>query len=69
VAGGLEVELELDPGTVIGDLSYEPKQRIPKIVLREAGTWAQQGHVKFERLDPIIASEVLRDADLLAPLP
>lgn len=69
VPGGLEVELELDPGTVIGDLSYEPKQRIPKILLREAGTWAQQGHVKFERLDPIIASEVLRDADLLAPLP
>lgn len=67
VGGGLEVELELDPGTVIGDLSYEPKQRIPKIVLRESGTWAQQGHVKFERLDPIIASEVLRDADLLAP--
>ena len=69
VAGGLEVDLELDPGTVIGDLSYEPKQRIPKIVLRESGTWAQQGHVKFERLDPIVASEVLRDADLLAPLP
>ncbi|SHL98240.1 DUF4132 domain-containing protein [Rhizobacter sp. OV335] len=69
VGGGLEVELELDPGTVIGDLSYEPKQRIPKIVLRESGTWAQQGHVKFERLDPIVASEVLRDADLLAPLP
>jgi len=69
VGDGLEVQLELDPGTVIGDLSYEPKQRIPKIVLREAGTWAQQGHVKFERLDPIVASEVLRDADLLAPLP
>ncbi|KQU67146.1 MULTISPECIES: DUF4132 domain-containing protein [unclassified Rhizobacter] len=69
VGGGLEVQLDLDPGTVIGDLSYEPKQRIPQIVLREAGTWAQQGHVKFERLDPIVASEVLRDADLLAPLP
>lgn len=67
VADGLEVHLELDPGTVVGDLSYEPKQRIPKIVLRQAGTWDNQGHVNFERLDPIIASEVLRDAELLAP--
>jgi hypothetical protein len=68
VADDLQVDLELDPGTIVGDISYEPKQRIPKIVLRRAGTWDDQGHVSFERLDPIIASEVLRDAELLAPL-
>jgi hypothetical protein len=68
VADGLQVDLELDPGTIVGDISYEPKQRIPKIVLRHTGTWDSQGHANFERLDPIAASEVLRDADLLAPL-
>ncbi|WP_374564055.1 DUF4132 domain-containing protein [Ideonella sp.] len=68
VADGLQVDLELDPGTIVGDISYEPKQRIPKIVLRHTGTWDNQGHANFERLDPIAASEVLRDAELLAPL-
>lgn len=65
---GLEVQMELDPGTIVGDLSFEPKQRIPKIVLRRSGTWDATGHVGFASLDPIVASEVLRDADLLAPL-
>lgn len=68
VADGLQVDLELDPGTIVGDISYEPKQRIPQIVLRHTGTWGIQGHANFECLDPITASEVLRDADLLAPL-
>lgn len=67
VGDGLEVQLELDPGTVVGDIGYEPRQRIPRIVLRQAGTWADQGRVSFDRLDPVIASEVLRDAELLAP--
>jgi hypothetical protein len=67
VGDGLQVDLELDPGTVVGDLSFEPKQRIPKIVLRRAGTWDTNGLETFDKLDPIIASEVLRDAELLAP--
>jgi hypothetical protein len=68
VADGMEVQLELDPGLSIGDPSYEPKQRVQAIVLRKSGTWDQDGHVNFETLDPITASEVLRDVALLAPL-
>jgi predicted DNA-binding WGR domain protein len=68
LAGGMEVQLELDPGLSIGDPSYEPKQRVQAIVLRKSGTWDQDGHVNFEKLDPITASEVLRDVALLAPL-
>ncbi|NRF72238.1 DUF4132 domain-containing protein [Aquincola sp. S2] len=68
VGDGLEVQLELDPGTVVGDPTHEPKQRIPNLTLRQAGTWDASGLVRFERLDPILASELLRDADLLAPL-
>lgn len=62
-----EVQIELDPGTVVGDVSYEPKQRIPNVMFRQAGSWDQQGLVKFSRLDPVLASEVLRDLELMAP--
>jgi hypothetical protein len=68
VAGGLEVQMNLDPGTVIGDPSYEPRQRIPSLTLRAEGTWGTDGLVNFGQLDPIAASELLRDADLLAPI-
>lgn len=67
VGDSLEVQLELDPGTIVGDLSYEPKQRIPHLVLRKAGSWSDEGLQAFGALHPILASEVLRDADLLAP--
>jgi predicted DNA-binding WGR domain protein len=67
VGDGLEVQMELDPGTVVGDISYEPKQRIPNLVLRKAGSWNDDGLLRFDKLHPVLASEVLRDADLLAP--
>jgi hypothetical protein len=62
-----EVQIGLDPGTVVGDVSYEPKQRIPDVVFRKSGTWDQQGLVKFSSLDPVMVSEVLRDLELMAP--
>jgi Domain of unknown function (DUF4132) len=67
VGENLEVELELDPGTIVGDLTFEPKQKLPGITLRRAGTWDQDGLLNFEQLHPIVASEVLRDVELLAP--
>jgi predicted DNA-binding WGR domain protein len=68
VGTGLEVRLELDPGTAIGDPSYAPKQRIPSLTLRQAGIWGDEGRRGFEQLDAIVISELLRDVDLLAPL-
>jgi hypothetical protein len=67
VGDGLQVDLELEPGTVVGDLSFEPKQSLPAITLRKVGSWDKEGLVHFGRLHPILASEVLRDIDLLAP--
>ena len=67
VGNGLRVELELDPGTDIREPMNEPGQRLPGITLRQAGTRGQDGLVNFERLHPIIASEVLRDVELLVP--
>ena len=63
-----EVQLELDPGTVVGDMSYEPKQRLPHVVLRQSGTWDHHGQVAFSTLDAVTLSEVLRDIELMAPL-
>lgn len=68
VGAGLEVHLEIVPGTVVGDPSFEPKQTLPAIELRRSGTWDNSGFICFDTLHPIIASEVLRDVDLLAPL-
>lgn len=67
VGENLQVDLELDPGTTVGDISYEPQQTLPAITLRTTGTWDQHGLVAFERLHPIVASEVLRDVEFLAP--
>ena len=62
----LEVELDLDPGTVVGDISYEPKQKLGALVLRRPNTWGDDGRRRWGELDPILASEVLRDIDRLA---
>jgi hypothetical protein len=62
----LEVELNLDPGTVVGDISYEPKQKLGPLVLRRPNTWGEDGRRRWGELDPILASEVLRDIDRLA---
>ena len=68
IGAGLELRLELDPGTLIGVPNEEPKQRIPSVTLRQAGTWGDEGRRSFEQLDPITTSELLRELDLLAPL-
>ena len=63
-----QVELALDPGTVVGDMSYEPKQKLPSLTLRRRGSYDKEGLIVFGKLDPILASEVLRDIELLAPV-
>jgi hypothetical protein len=61
------VQLALEPGMVVGDVSYEPKQKLPTLTLRKAGTWDTQGVVPFATMDPVVLSEVLRDVELMAP--
>ena len=68
VADTLEVQVQLDPGTAVGEVAFEPKQKLPELTLRKRGTWDADGLVPFGDLHPIIASEVLRDIDLLAAL-
>jgi hypothetical protein len=63
-----QVDLQLDPGTVVGDMSYEPKQKLSTLTLRQRGSYDKSGLIPFSKCDPILASEVLRDIDLLAPM-
>jgi hypothetical protein len=62
----LEVAVQLDPGTVVGEMSYEPKQRLPAVTLRQRGTYDPSDALPFSKLHPIVVSEVLRDLELLA---
>ncbi|BBL76841.1 WGR and DUF4132 domain-containing protein [Methylomagnum ishizawai] len=66
--GGLEAELRIEPGTIVGEMSYEPEQTIPGILVRRQGTWDKNGLIDLASLDPILISEIIRDTDLLAPL-
>lgn len=62
----LVVELELDPGTVVGEINYEPKQKLGPLVLRSPNSWGDDGRRRWRELDSILASEVLRDLARLA---
>jgi predicted DNA-binding WGR domain protein len=68
MGGTLVAELHMDPGTIIGEMNYEPRQKIPTITLRRAGTWDKDGLVKYAELGPVLASELLRDVELIAPI-
>lgn len=59
----------LDPGTVVGDMSYEPKQRITEITVHRAGhdSWNWGDALPLTTLGAVATSELLRDVDLLAP--
>lgn len=65
---GLEGVLQLDPGTVVGDPSYEPKQKLPSLGLRKRRSWDAKDQVRLADLHPITASELLRDIELLAAM-
>jgi hypothetical protein len=57
----------LEPGTVVGEMNYEPRQRITEITLHTSGSSLWSDPMPLSKLDPIMASELLRDIDLLPP--
>lgn len=63
----LVVEVQLDPGMYVGDAASEPRQRLAALVLRDTSSSSLAELVpSFSRLDPMRASEVLRDLELLS---
>jgi hypothetical protein len=63
---GLRVEVQLDPGMMIGDAASDPRQRLAALSLRALDDSGAGTLVPFARLDAMRASEVLRDLDLLS---
>jgi hypothetical protein len=66
---GLEALLELDPGLRVGMFDNAQPQALPKLVLRRADSGWIDGWTPFSQLEAMVASELLRDLDLLAPTP
>jgi hypothetical protein len=62
---GLIATLRIDPGTIIGDPTYEPYQKLVEVSLRKSGSWEDKDKVLFAQLSPVLASEMIRDLDLL----
>jgi hypothetical protein len=65
--GGLEARLPVSPGFELGSPALQEGQHLQGLLLCQAGAPAGGGTVAFSRLDPIAASELLRDVALLAP--
>ncbi len=62
-----DIVAELDPGTVVGDVNWEPRQRITTLSLHPAGRWHDaKKRLPLTCLDAITISEALRDIDLMA---
>jgi hypothetical protein len=61
----LEAVLELDPGTVVGDLNWEPEQTLGEVFLRRRNSWDRKDLRSFSQLDPVLASELIRDLENL----
>jgi hypothetical protein len=64
---GLRAEVRLDPGTPIGEAMSEPRQKIVALELRRPDNAGRAPAAPFGELDPLLASEVLRDIELLSP--
>ena len=54
---------DLDPGTVVGDINFEPEQTLGELSLRQGSHWDKESLRPFSQLDPIVASELIRDLE------
>ncbi|TAG36004.1 MAG: DUF4132 domain-containing protein [Polaromonas sp.] len=66
IEGHLQVDVQLDPGTTVGDISCEPKQKLPAVTLMRRGSHDPNSLLTFDQLHPVVISEILRDLELLA---
>ncbi len=62
---GLTARLRIDPGTIIGDPTHEPFQKLAELELGKIGTWDDKGKVPFSTLSRVLLSEIIRDLELL----
>ena len=63
----LMVTVQLTPGTIMGNPTHEPRQKLPTVTLSERNRYDPNASLTFGSLDAILVSEMLRDLELLAP--
>ncbi|GHJ47587.1 hypothetical protein Cs7R123_49290 [Catellatospora sp. TT07R-123] len=66
VPGNRTVMVELDPGIAIGVIDMFPEQKLPRVWIHSPGDtrwWAERSTTTFDVLDPVTASELLRDLE------
>jgi hypothetical protein len=62
-----QVTVQLTPGTIKGNPTHEPRQKLPTVTLSERNRYDPNAQLTFGSLDAILVSEFLRDLELLAP--
>jgi hypothetical protein len=63
---GWEAELSVDPGFHLGAPAEQPAQTVTRIAVRRQGFRRSGPPASLAELDPVLVSELIRDADLLA---
>jgi predicted DNA-binding WGR domain protein len=66
--GGRTLELKLDPGIIVGMVDEYPEQKLEEVTLGHGlrGGWDKYATLdSFATLDPIVASELIRDLERL----
>lgn len=66
VGEDFQVAVQLDPGTIIGDPTHEPRQKLPTVTLSQRNRHDPNTQLSFASLDTVLVSEFLRDLELLA---
>ncbi|MBG6141574.1 DUF4132 domain-containing protein [Longispora fulva] len=63
VAGGRAIVVNLDPGIAAGAVTELPEQRVEHVWVNDGptGDWCPRGSLRLGDLDPVTASELLRD--------
>lgn len=65
--GDLRITLRFSPGIFVGGGMMEPRQSLEWLTLERRSAEGTVEAVSFDALDPVSASEMLRDIDLLNP--
>jgi hypothetical protein len=62
---GYEIHMAIEPGIGVGFVSEEPVQSIDGVSIVASNSYGSKGDLTFESLDPITASELLRELEAL----
>lgn len=60
------IELYLDPGIIVGLVDEYPEQKLGEVKVGKPASWGEMRHPEpLGTLDPISASELIRDLEAL----